>query len=211
MNNKIIDTNQVFIVGQVTSPLHFNHKTTKGSFFKMEVSVKRRSGRADVIPVIVSDGLVDVSGCYLGQLACIRGQFHSQRHRVDGKSHLMLSVFASEIAFCTQGFDNYKDKDSNQIFLDGYICKEPIIRNTPRGRRLAEVILAVNYHSGEADYLPCIFWERHLSFIENCIIGSHLQLHGRIQSREYVKKISESESETRIAYEVSANCLAVLE
>ena len=114
----------------------------------------------------------------------------------------MLSVFGRELEFLDE-ID--EDEKTNQIFLDGYICKEPIYRKTPLGREIADVLLAVNRSYGKSDYIPCICWGRNARFAAGFEVGSHIQMYGRIQSREYVKKISETETERRVAYEVSVS------
>ena len=118
------------------------------------------------------------------------------------KNRLVLSVFVRELEFLDE-ID--EDEKTNQIFLDGYICKEPIYRKTPLGREIADVLLAVNRSYGKSDYIPCICWGRNARFAAGFEVGSHIQMYGRIQSREYVKKISETETERRVAYEVSVS------
>ena len=121
----------------------------------------------------------------------------------------MLSVFVREISFIEEEPD---DSKANNILLDGYICKEPIYRKTPMGREIADLLLAVNRPYGKSDYIPCICWERNARYISNFgIIGEHVQISGRIQSREYKKKISDTEIELRTAYEVSVSKLEVME
>ena len=100
---------------------------------------------------------------------------------------------------------------SNQIFLDGYICKNPVYRKTPLGREIADLLIAVNRSYGKSDYIPCICWGRNARFASGFEIGAHVEIYGRIQSREYIKKIGEEETEKRMAYEVSVSKIDVLE
>ncbi len=123
------------------------------------------------------------------------------RHE-EKKNRLVLSVFARELEFIEEESDELK---SNQIYLDGYICKEPIYRKTPLGREIADLLIAVNRSYGKSDYIPCICWGRNARFASGFEVGSHVEIWGRIQSREYVKKINENETEKRIAYEVSVS------
>ena len=96
---------------------------------------------------------------------------------------------------------------TNQIYLDGYICKPPVYRKTPLGREIADLLLAVNRPYGKSDYIPCICWGRNARYASAFQVGGHVMIWGRIQSREYIKRLSEEESEKRVAYEVSVSKL----
>lgn len=100
---------------------------------------------------------------------------------------------------------------SNQIYLDGYVCKPPIYRKTPLGREIADILIAVNRPYGKSDYIPCIAWGRNARFASTIEVGGHLQVQGRVQSREYTKKINEEETEKRVAYEVSVSKIDFVE
>ena len=130
------------------------------------------------------------------------GLFLQTTRHEEKKNRLVLSVFARELEFIEEESDELK---SNQIYLDGYICKEPIYRKTPLGREIADLLIAVNRSYGKSDYIPCICWGRNARFASGFEVGSHVEIWGRIQSREYVKKINENETEKRIAYEVSVS------
>lgn len=136
------------------------------------------------------------------------GQFRSYNRHDEAKNRLVLSVFAREITFLEE---NEEEQNPNHIFLDGYVCKKPVYRKTPLGREIADVLLAVNRPYGKSDYIPCICWGRNARFVEQFEVGTHIQLWGRIQSREYQKKIGEDEYEKRVAYEVSVSKLEYLE
>lgn len=124
------------------------------------------------------------------------------------KNRLILSVFVREITFVEEELDGAK---TNQIFLDGYICKQPVYRKTPLGREIADLLLAVNRPYGKSDYIPCICWGRNARFASAFEVGEHVQVMGRIQSREYMKKITETESQKRVAYEVSVSKLECMD
>ena len=134
-----------------------------------------------------------------------RSQFRSYNKHEECKNRLVLSVFVREIEFVEDSEEVEEDIKSNQIYLDGYICKEPIYRKTPLGREIADLLVAVNRSYGKSDYIPCICWGRNARFASGFEVGGHVQVWGRIQSREYVKKINEDEIEKRIAYEVSVS------
>ena len=170
----------------------------------VDVLVKRLSNSDDRIPLMISERLIDVNQDYTGEYIMATGQFRSYNQHEEKKNRLVLSVFVREVSFVEEEMDGAK---TNSILLDGYICKRPIYRKTPLGREIADLLLAVNRPYGKSDYIPCICWGRNARFASGFEVGEHVQVLGRIQSREYVKKLSETESEKRIAYEVSVSKL----
>ena len=208
MADKIFENNQVSIVGEIVSDFHFSHEVYGEGFYVVDVSVNRLSNIMDYIPVMISERLIDVEGDYIGQYLAVSGQFRSFNRHEEKKNRLVLSVFAREVEFVDGPEENVK---SNQIFLDGFICKEPIYRKTPLGREIADLLIAVNRSYGKSDYIPCICWGRNARFASNFDVGGHVHVWGRIQSREYVKKLSEEETEKRVAYEVSVSKVEFLE
>lgn len=174
----------------------------------VEVSVRRLSNSQDQIPVMVSERLIDVSQDYTGEFIMVSGQFRSYNRHDEVKNRLVLSVFAREIEFVEEELDGAK---TNNILLDGYICKLPVYRKTPLGREIADLLLAVNRPYGKSDYIPCICWGRNARYASSFEVGEHVQITGRIQSREYVKKLTEERSERRVAYEVSVSKLECME
>ena len=204
----IIKNNQVTIMGQVVTGFEFSHEVVGEGFYIMEVMVKRLSNTFDRIPLMISERLIDVTQDYVGEYIMATGQFRSYNRNEEQKKRLVLSVFVREISFMEEKPD---DSKANNILLDGYVCKEPIYRKTPMGREIADLLLAVNRPYGKSDYIPCICWGRNARYISNFGIGEHVQISGRIQSREYKKKISDTEIELRTAYEVSVSKLEVME
>ena len=202
MADKIFENNQVSIVGTIVSDFQYSHEVYGEGFYMVDVSVNRLSNFVDIIPVMVSERIVDVTKNYEGNLIYVLGQFRSYNRHEEKKNRLVLSVFARELEFIEEESDELK---SNQIYLDGYICKEPIYRKTPLGREIADLLIAVNRSYGKSDYIPCICWGRNARFASGFEVGSHVEIWGRIQSREYVKKINENETEKRIAYEGSVS------
>ena len=170
----------------------------------LELLVKRLSDSFDRIPVMISERLIDVTKDYRGEFIQISGQFRSYNRHEEKKNRLVLSVFAREAVFAEATDDKIK---SNQIFLDGFICKPPVYRKTPLGREIADMLVAVNRPYGKSDYIPCISWGRNARFAANFEVGSRVQIWGRIQSREYVKRLEDDRTEKRIAYEVSVSKL----
>jgi primosomal replication protein N len=204
MADKMFENNQVTIMGEIVSDFMYSHEVYGEGFYMVEVSVSRLSNFVDYIPVMVSERLVDVSENYEGEHVEITGQFRSFNRHEEHKNRLVLSVFAREFIF----LDEWDDEGvTNQIFLDGFICKDSVYRKTPLGREIADLLVAVNRSYGKSDYIPCICWGRNARFASGFSVGSHVRIWGRIQSREYVKKISETESEQHVAYEVSVSKL----
>ena len=207
MSDKIIENNQVTIMGEVVSGFTFSHEVFGEGFYMVDVSVKRLSNSRDLIPVMISERLIDVTQDYTGEFLMVTGQFRSYNRHEEQKNRLVLSVFAREAEFIDEEPDGAK---TNTILLDGYICKLPVYRKTPLGREIADLLLAVNRPYGKSDYIPCICWGRNARFASTFQVGEHVQLIGRIQSREYMKKLSETETEKRTAYEVSVSKLECL-
>ena len=208
MTDKLFENNQVSMMGEIVSGFRFSHEVFGEGFYMVEIAVNRLSNYADYIPLMISERLINTEEDYIGQYIHVVGQFRSYNRHEEKKNRLVLSVFVRELEFLDEIDENEK---TNQIFLDGYICKEPIYRKTPLGREIADVLLAVNRSYGKSDYIPCICWGRNARFASGFEVGSHIQILGRIQSREYVKRISEEETERRIAYEVSVSKVDLLE
>ena len=202
MSDKIIENNQVTIIGEVASQFEFSHEVFGEGFYMVEILVRRLSNSQDVIPVMISERLIDVTQDYRGEYVEVYGQFRSYNRHDEQKNRLILSVFAREIAFIDEEPDG---SQTNMIYLDGYICKLPIYRKTPLGREIADLLLAVNRPYGKSDYIPCICWGRNARFASGFEVGEHVQVCGRIQSREYIKRVTENETQKRIAYEVSVS------
>ena len=208
MTDKVIENNQVVIMGEIVSDFAFSHEIFGEGFYMVDVRVERLSDSIDIIPLMVSERLIDVNGDYKGMYIVVNGQFRSYNRHEERKNKLVLSVFAREIDFVDEIGENTK---SNQIYLDGYICKEPVYRQTPLGREIADLLLAVNRPYGKSDYIPCICWGRNARFASNFEVGARCAVWGRIQSREYMKKISDEQLEKRVAYEVSVSKLELIE
>lgn len=206
--DKTIDNNQATLSGKIVSPFRFSHEVFGEGFYLFDLSVGRLSDSSDTIPVMASERLLNIHEDQIGKFAEINGQFRSYNYHTENRNRLLLSVFAREI---TLSDDETAITKPNSIFLDGYVCKKPIYRKTPLGREIADLLLAVNRPYGKSDYIPCICWGRNARFADSFAIGGHVQIWGRIQSREYQKKLSETEIEKRIAYEVSVSKLDYLE
>ena len=208
MIDKVIENNQVTIMGTIVSGYQFSHEIFGENFYMVDVQVPRLSDSADIIPIMISERIVDVEVNAVGANVIINGQFRSYNRHESKKNRLLLSVFARDIEFVDEVLENEK---TNQIYLDGYICKPPVYRKTPLGREITDLLLASNRPYGKSDYIPCICWGRNARYASSFEVGMRCVIWGRIQSREYMKKISEDELEKRIAYEVSVSKLELFE
>lgn len=197
--------NNVYLQGEVTTKAVFSHEVYGEGFYEMNVSVKRLSGQADILPVTISERLIEAQKLTTGSSICAIGQFRSYNKLSDGKSKLMLTVFIREL------LDKPIGKNPNNIALSGYVCKPPVYRTTPFNREIADILLAVNRSYNKSDYIPCIAWGRNARFVKNLCVGDKLALSGRIQSRVYNKKLTENDSRLMTAYEVSISRLAAFD
>lgn len=204
MPEKVIENNKVSVIGEIISGFTFSHEVFGEGFYVVDVAVNRLSEQSDIIPLMISERLIQVQEDYRGRTVEAIGQFRSYNRHEAVKNRLVLSVFVREIHFLEEFTDYTK---TNQIFLDGYICKEPIYRKTPLGREISDILLAVNRPYGKSDYIPCIAWGRNARFSAGFRVGTRVRVWGRVQSREYTKKLSETECEKRVAYEVSISKL----
>lgn len=204
MTDKLFENNQVTMMGEIVSAFQFSHEVFGEGFYMVELAVSRLSNYSDYIPLMISERLIDTEQDYTGQFIRVSGQFRSYNRHEEKKNRLVLSVFVRELEFLDEIDENEK---TNQIFLDGYICKEPVYRKTPLGREIADLLVAVNRPYGKSDYIPCIAWGRNARYASGFGVGTRILIWGRVQSREYTKKVSETECEKRVAYEVSVSKL----
>lgn len=197
MSNSVNQNNKVALTGTIVSGPQFSHELVGEKFYQTYISVKRLSGNYDVLPLQISERLMDVTRDYVGSKVRVAGEFRSFNQRDSKKAHLILSVFVTEFEEIAE------DDGTNEIQLDGFICKKPVHRTTPMGREITDLCLAVNRPSGRTDYIPCIAWHQNAGFLANLEVGTRIAIKGRIQSRVYTKRLNETETEERVAYEVS--------
>lgn len=205
------ENNKVKLSGEIVSNFGFSHEVYGEGFYTTMLASERLSGEKDIILIMVSERLVAVKPEWIGRFVRVSGQFRSYNKHKDGRSHLELSVFAREFEDITDEQMEFEFRHDNEISLDGYICKQPIYRKTPLGREITDILLAINRQYGKSDYIPMICWGRNAVYASGLEIGTRLRIDGRIQSREYEKKISETDSETRTAYEVSISKMETVE
>ncbi|MFR2534235.1 MAG: single-stranded DNA-binding protein [Clostridia bacterium] len=213
MNTNYSENNQLVLVGRVTSDKRFSHEIYGEKFYIFDLSVPRLSGNADIIPITISERLLLEEDLVPGKNVIIEGQFRSYNSYENEKNRLVLTVFAKEIKFAENQEEEFrpsKENTSNEVTLDGYICKKPIYRKTPFGREISDILLAVNRAYNKSDYIPCIAWGRNARFCENVPVGTEVRIIGRVQSRQYEKKHEDGTAEIRVAYEVSVASLEVI-
>lgn len=197
-NSKMAENNVVCLSGTVVEECVFSHEVYGEGFYIFYLEVKRLSDNSDLLPVTVSDRLLDVSKIKIGMNLTVRGQLRSYNHYTASRNKLILTTFAREIELDSELLYN-----PNEISLNGFICKKPVYRTTPFGREISDLLLAVNRSYGKSDYIPCIAWGRNAKFASMLEVGTNIRLLGRIQSRKYIKKLDDNEVEERVAYEVS--------
>lgn len=199
MKYEQINNNRVVLTGEVLSEPVFSHETFGEGFYEVPIAVVRLSEKVDVIPVVMSEKLLTDKRFGVGKTICVKGQFRSYNKPDKDKSKLILTVFAREIV------EQNQEINPNIIEITGFICKAPIYRTTPFKREICDILVAVNRSYNKSDYLPCIAWGRNARFIKDIQIGTKIFIVGRIQSREYQKKLANGEVVNKVAYEISVN------
>ena len=205
MDDKIMETNMVKLVGKVVTEKEFSHEMYGEGFYILNVEVPRLSDSVDLLPITISERLILNLDLDLGQYVIVEGQLRSYNRYINNNNRLVLTIFAKDIYVPDDEELEESLKKPNEIYLDGYICKKPIYRTTPFGREITDILIAVNRAYNKSDYIPCISWGRNARFCEKMLVGDHIKLWGRIQSREYQKKLSTGEVEKRVDFEVSVS------
>ncbi|ADQ40947.1 single-strand binding protein/Primosomal replication protein n [Caldicellulosiruptor acetigenus I77R1B] len=200
MSQNPLENNRVYLCGKVVTPLNFSHESFGEKFFTFKLEVPRLSQQKDILIVTVSNRLLINVNLEEGSLAEVLGQFRSYNNPSNVGNRLILTVFARDIKN-VESID--PSKNINEIFLNGYVCKKPQYRTTPLGREITDILLAVNRLYGKSDYIPCIAWGRNARFASTFQIGDNIKIWGRVQSRDYQKKLEDGRVEIRTAYEVS--------
>lgn len=200
------DTNIVNLRGELGEELTLSHEIFGEKFYSARIKIHRLSDTYDVLPITVSERLLQEVNLSENNLVDVSGQLRSYNKNIDNRNKLVLTVFAREIKTVEE-----EAKDPNSIFLDGYICKDPIYRKTPLGREITDLLVAINRPYNKSDYIPSIVWGRNAKFAKNLEVGDRVQMWGRVQSRDYEKKFEGGSSEKRVAYEVSISKIKKLD
>jgi len=211
-----LENNYITLVGKVTGEKKLSHEIYGEKFYVFNLEIPRLSGNSDIIPVTISERIINDDTLVEGKKLLVKGQFRSYNSYVNEKNKLILTVFAKDVVEVNENEveeENEmvkKDVVTNEVVLIGYICKKPIYRQTPFGREIADILLAVNRAYNKSDYIPCIAWGRNARFCQTIDVGAQVKIVGRVQSRTYEKKFEDGTSETRVAYEVSIGSLEVI-
>ena len=212
MNTNYSENNHLVLVGKIASDKTYSHEIYGEKFYVFNLEVVRLSSTVDIIPITVSERLLTNLELDIGKKVAVEGQFRSYNNYENEKNRLILTVFAKEISEVEEQEEKSdKEEITNEVTLVGYVCKAPIYRQTPFGREIADVLLAVNRAYNKSDYIPCIAWGRNARFCQNMDVGTEVKVVGRVQSRTYEKKYEDGTSETRVAYEVSIASMEVVE
>ena len=203
MNTNYSENNHLVLVGKVVSEKSYSHEIYGEKFYVFNLEVVRLSSTVDIIPITVSERLLTDLELEIGKKVKVEGQFRSYNNYENERNRLILTVFAKEIVEQEEVAEEEKDEITNEVVLVGYICKKPIYRQTPFGREIADVLLAVNRAYNKSDYIPSIAWGRNARFCQNMEVGTEVKITGRVQSRNYEKKFPDGTAQTRVAYEVS--------
>ncbi|PHV70896.1 single-stranded DNA-binding protein [Sporanaerobium hydrogeniformans] len=208
MVEHILENNEVILIGKVVSDIRFSHKVYGEGFYTFDLEVPRLSDSADILPLTISERLLPTIGNIQGKVLEILGQFRSYNQYEEGRNRLILTVFILE---AKEVSEQELAKNKNSIYLNGYVCKQPVYRTTPFGREITDLLIAVNRSYHKSDYIPCITWGRNARFAESLNIGDHIEVWGRIQSRVYQKKSESGEIATKVAYEISIGKMEIAE
>ena len=214
LDTNYLESNYLTLVGKVTGEKQFSHEIYGERFFTFKLSIARLSGNADIIPITVSERIINDEMLSEGKKLLVKGQFRSYNSYENERNKLILTVFAKDIIELQEEEENEfakKDGVTNEVVLVGFICKKPIYRQTPFGREIADLLLAVNRAYNKSDYIPSIAWGRNARFSQNLEVGTKVRIVGRVQSRQYEKKFEDGTVETRIAYEVSIGSLEIVD
>ena len=217
LDTNYLENNYLTLVGKVTGEKEFSHEIYGERFYIFKLGIPRLSGNQDMIPITISERLIGEDTLTEGKKLLVKGQFRSYNSYENEKNRLILTVFAKDVIEVEEKEEEEeneivrKDTITNEVVLVGYICKKPIYRQTPFGREISDLLLAVNRAYNKSDYIPCIAWGRNARFCQNLEVGSQVKIVGRVQSRMYEKKYEDGTIQTRIAYEVSVGSLEVIE
>jgi single-stranded DNA-binding protein len=217
LDTNYLENNYLTLVGKVTGEKEFSHEIYGERFYTFKLGIPRLSGNQDIIPITISERLVGEDTLQEGKKLLVKGQFRSYNSYENERNRLILTVFAKDVMEVEEEEieeeENEiirKDTITNEVVLVGYLCKKPIYRQTPFGREISDILLAVNRAYNKSDYIPCISWGRTARFCQNLEVGSQVKVIGRVQSRMYEKKYEDGTVQNRVAYEVSVGSLEVI-
>ncbi|GAB6086820.1 single-stranded DNA-binding protein [Alkaliphilus crotonatoxidans] len=208
MTGNMLDSNVVTLVGKIIGEKEFSHEMYGEGFYNYQLEIPRLSEASDYLPLTISERLLIDSNLSSEDIVKVEGQLRSYNKFADGSNRLVLTVFVRDLSRMNS-FDDVKNP--NQIYLEGFICKPPVYRETPFGREITDLLVAVNRPYNKSDYIPCIAWGRNARFSAKLDVGDHIRSWGRIQSRNYQKKLPDGTVLNKVAYEVSISKMELVE
>jgi len=191
--------NDLHLTGKLVTLPQVGHEAFGEVFYYLTLGVPRLSGAEDLLPVTISERLLEGMDLAIGNVLSIDGQVRSYNKVIDGVGRLLITAFAQRL----NEVDPYRNP--NLLQLTGTLCKPPAYRTTPFGREIADLMVAVNRAYGKSDYIPCITWGRSARFSSRLHIGDRISLNGRLQSRAYQKQLPDGTCVEKVAYEVSVS------
>ncbi len=207
---EIINNNEASVIGKAVSYPVFSHNHYDENFYILELEVPRLSENSDKVNIMLSEKLLDINSIDIGDIYEVHGQFRSYNNYSGNGNKLILVLFAKEIELKAASIFS-EDIKPNHLHLNGFICKEPVYRTTPFGREITDLLVAVNRSYGKSDYIPCIAWGRNAKYSSKLNVGDNVEIWGRMQSREYQKKLEGGETVAKTAFEVSVSRINLIE
>ena len=201
-----MENNVITLVGTVETFPVYSHTVLEENFYNFLLRVPRLSNNDDMLPITVPERQLDSQLLKIGNRVKIKGQLRSYNKYTQDKTRLILTVFARGICHA----ELTDDENPNEIFINGYICKAPVYRRTPFGREITDLIVAVNRAYGKSDYIPCIAWGRNAKYASKFDVGDNVEIWGRIQSRQYIKRLDDGDEIIKTAYEISVSRMNII-
>ena len=195
--------NRALLRGTAAAEPVLSHETHGVVYETFPLAVRRLSGSEDRVNVLVPRVLLEQRPVTEGMELEVEGEVRSFNNKSGKGSRLVITLYAKELRPAA-------GEHENQLLLAGVLCKPPVVRRTPLGRDICDLMLAVNRRYGRADYLPCIAWGSLAHQCGGMEVGSTLYFEGRLQSRTYTKNLGDR-TEERVAFEVSVMNLATRE
>ena len=197
--------NKYTATGTISTEIEYDHTVFSGEkIYKFTIDIPRKSSTIDKISVLILESFLRKHDFKKGDFVKIEGSLRSYNIY----NHVLLNLFVEKIDYADV---NYDDTTNNNVNLIGFICKKPIYRVTPLGKKITDIIIAVNRSPYVSDYIPCICWGKDAIFVSSLAVGTKLKLSGRFQSRIYLKKLDDGEEIEKTAYELSVHKISIID
>lgn len=191
--------NNIILSGEASVP-KFSHVSHGKKIYEFAIESQRESGIIDTLPCMIAEGIVNE--IYDNQFVKITGEIRTKNFDVDGKRKLVIYVWI-------KGVLEYTGIDENFLILNGTLCKDPVLRKTPRGKEISDMIVGRSDDYKRTAYIPCIAWNKEARYVSKFGVGASVSIQGRLQSRIYEKFLDDGMRELRTAYEVSVNDIQI--